>query len=109
MSGLESGATMEPSMYSTIEWTTDWGVTTADIFEAGWLKRNDPSITSSPLFISVAESIDIFLPIFHLGWARACSGVTDERLPAGEFKSGPPEAVRIKRLMSRALWPLIAG
>ena len=34
------------------------------------------SITSSPLFISVAESIVIFAPIDHVGCASACSGVT---------------------------------
>ena len=34
------------------------------------------SITSNPLFISVAESTEIFRPILHFGWATACSGVT---------------------------------
>jgi hypothetical protein len=34
------------------------------------------SINSSPLFISVAESIEIFAPIDQFGWRTASSGVT---------------------------------
>ncbi len=53
----------------------------------------------------VAESIEIFLPIAHVGWASACAAVTflswDFFLP----KKGPPEQVRIILLMVFGSWP----
>ena len=39
------------------------------------------SIVSMPLFIKVALSIVIFLPIFHVGCASACATVTSESGP----------------------------
>ena len=42
-------------------------------------------MTSSPLFISVAESIVIFGPIRHVGCCSASSGVTRASSPAGEL------------------------
>ncbi len=33
-------------------------------------------MTSSPLFISVAESMVILGPMDHVGWAKAAAGVT---------------------------------
>ena len=37
---------------------------------------NCASMSSRPLFIMVAESIEILSPMSQLGWANACSGVT---------------------------------
>ena len=39
------------------------------------LKSQRASMYSKPLFIMVAESTEIFLPIDQLGCATACSGV----------------------------------
>ena len=66
----------EPSTYSTIEWITLWGCTTTWICSADAPNSQCASITSRPLFISVAESTEIFRPITQLGCAQACSGVT---------------------------------
>ena len=43
-------------------------------------KRKCASITSSPLFASVAESIVIFAPMFQVGCASASAGVTSREL-----------------------------
>ena len=51
------------------------------------------SITSSPLFISVAESMVIFLPIFQLGCFSAWEGVTPLSSSLLLSLKGPPEAV----------------
>ena len=40
------------------------------------LNSQQASITSSPLFIMVAESTEILRPITQFGWAQACAGVT---------------------------------
>ena len=61
---------------STIECIMLWGCTTTWIFSAGTSNSHLASMTSSPLFINVAESIVILDPIFHFGCFRACSGVT---------------------------------
>src|SRR5688572_15025065 len=58
------------------------------------------SISSSPLFIMVAESTDIFRPIFQLGCAQACSGVTESNDSKGAVLKGPPEAVSHILLMA---------
>jgi hypothetical protein len=36
----------------------------------------DQPINSSPLFIILAESTEIFAPMLQFGWATACAGVT---------------------------------
>ena len=61
------------------------------------------SITSNPLLIIVAESMDIFLPIRHLGWRRAKSGSTNSRASFAISLSGPPEPV--KYIFSKLLPP----
>ena len=66
-----SWAIVEPSVNSTIEWTTDCGWTTTSIWSYGVPNSSWASITSRPLFISVLESIVIFGPIDHVGWASA--------------------------------------
>jgi hypothetical protein len=53
------------------------------------------SITSSPLFISDAESIVTFVPIFQLGWLRASLGVTLLSCSRVRLRKGPPDAVRV--------------
>ena len=85
MSGIESWAMVEPSVYSTIEWTIDCGWTTTSMWSrpmptpaspAGTPKSSWASITSRPLFMRVDESTVIFGPIDQVGWARASSTVT---------------------------------
>ena len=54
-------------------------------------------MNSSPLFIMVAESIEILSPISQLGWASACSGVTSAMSASDQLRKGPPDAVRTSR------------
>ena len=58
-------------------------------------------MTSSPLFINVAESMVILGPIDHVGWRNASSGVTAPRSAAGRSRNGPPDAVSMYRRTSR--------
>ena len=51
------------------------------------------SISSRPLLARVAESIVIFGPMFHVGWASASAGVTSASSSAERPRNGPPEAV----------------
>ena len=53
------------------------------------------SITSRPLFMSVAESIVIFAPIVQVGCRSASAGVTARSSSAARPRNGPPDAVRI--------------
>ncbi len=71
MSVTPSCAIIEPSTISTIEWTTDCGWTTTSMRLGGTSNSQRASMTSSPLFISVAESMVIFGPIFQVGWRSA--------------------------------------
>ena len=75
----------------------DWGCTTTSIRSYGVPNRWWASISSSPLFISVAESIVILPPIAHVGCASACSTVTWLSSSAVRPRNGPPDAVRITR------------
>ncbi len=50
-------------------------------------------MTSNPLFISVAESMDIFSPMDQVGCARACSLVTLLSRSLSHPRNGPPEPV----------------
>ena len=95
ISGTPSCAITELSSYSTAECTTLCLWTTISICSGLSLKSHIASINSRPLFISVAESMVIFLPIDQLGWLRACSTVTPSRSNFVLPKNGPPEAVRI--------------
>jgi hypothetical protein len=58
-------------MYSTSEWTMLCGCTTTSTCAGGRLNSRQASICSSPLFISVAESTEIFRPITQRGCAQA--------------------------------------
>ncbi len=63
-----------PSRKRTRPWTIDVGWTTTSIRSYGSPKRKCASITSRPLFASVAESIVIFAPIDQVGCASASLG-----------------------------------
>ena len=67
MSGRERWASMLPSMNSTMPCTMLWGWTRTLIFSMGVSKSQWASMTSSPLFMSVAESMVILLPMLHFG------------------------------------------
>ena len=57
---------------------------------SGTPNRCCASITSRPLFISVAESIVILPPMSQVGWASACSRVTLAELRRRLPRNGPP-------------------
>ena len=101
MSGLPSWANTEPSTYSTMEWMMLCGWMITSSCSGGMSKRNWASISSSPLFMSVAESTEILRPIDHLGCLQACSGVAAAILSGVQVRNGPPEAVRIRRRTAR--------
>ena len=67
MSVTPNWAISEPSRSSTSECTIDCGCTTTSIRSGGASKSQRASITSSPLFMSVAESIVILGPMFQVG------------------------------------------
>ena len=76
MSGCPRCASVAPSHRPTSAWTIDCGWTTTSIRSYGVPNSQCASITSRPLFISVAESIVILPPIAHVGCRSACSTVT---------------------------------
>ena len=59
----------------------------------GHINNQQASINSSPLFIKVAESTEIFGPISQLGCFTAWAGVTAASSAALNSRNGPPEAV----------------
>ena len=75
-------------------WTIEVGWMTTSILSYGSPKRKCASISSSPLFASVAESTVIFGPIRQVGCASASSGVTSASSSRVRPRNGPPEAVR---------------
>ena len=97
MSVTPSWARIEPSTNSTIEWTIDCGCMTTSIRSPGTPKSQCASMTSSPLFISVAESIVIFRPIRHVGCFNASLGLTVASWLREWPRNGPPDAVRTSR------------
>src|SRR5438094_552262 len=100
MSARPSWAMTDPSTYSTIECTIDCGWTTTCTWSEATSNSQRASMISSPLFMSVAESIVIFAPIFHVGCLSASSTVIAARLAFGVSRNGPPDAV------SRIRWTL---
>ena len=54
-------------------------------------------MTSSPLFISVAQSTVILLPMRHVGCFRTSLTVAFASRSRGNSRSAPPEQVRISR------------
>ena len=100
MSGGLSWAMTEPSTNSTSEWTIDCGWTSTSSCRAGTPKSQRASMSSSALFIIVAESTVIFGPIDQVGWRSASAGVTSASVAAGRVRKGPPLAVRRIRATS---------
>lgn len=74
--GGERCASTEPSTNCTMECTRLCLCTTTWIL-SGSTPKSLRSITSSPLFARVDESIVTLGPIFQLGCLRACSGVME--------------------------------
>src|SRR3569833_963936 len=73
----------------------DCGCTSTSSFSGGSAKRKWASISSRPLFISVALSTEIFAPIDQLGCATACSTVAPDISANVLSRKGPPDAVRM--------------
>ena len=82
MSGCPRCASVAPSQSATSACTIDCGCTTTSIRSYGVPNSQCASITSRPLFISVAESIVILPPIAQVGWRSACSTVDVRELVA---------------------------
>ena len=95
MSVVESCASTELSMNSTMECTMDCGWTMTSTRAISTSKSQRASIISRPLLKSVAESMVIFAPIVQVGCFSACSTVTLASCAAGIWRNGPPLAVRI--------------
>ena len=100
MSVTPSCASTVPSTNSTIECTTDCGWIMTPTRSAGRSNSQRASITSSPLFMSVAESIVIFRPIDQVGWQSASSRVMRSKVSRGRVRKGPPDAVSTSRRTS---------
>ena len=97
MSGWPRCASVAPSYRFASAWTIDCGCTTTSIRSYGVPNSQCASITSRPLFISVAESIVILPPIAQVGCASACSTVTSSSSARARPRNGPPEAVMVRR------------
>ena len=95
MSVTEICARIEPSTYSTMECTVDCGCTSTSIRSEGRPNSRAASITSRPLFIMVAESMEILAPIVQTGCLSAFSGVAARISSMLAVRNGPPEAVRM--------------
>ena len=67
MSVTDSCASRLPSTNSTMEWMVLCGCTSTPTWLAGMSNSRHASMTSKPLFINVAESMVMRLPIFHVG------------------------------------------
>ena len=104
MSVTPSWASTVPSTNSTIECTTDCGCTSTSMRSAATPKSQRASMTSSPLFMRVAESIVILRPMFQVGCCRASPGVTSRKRlartvperPAGRGEDQPPHLFRTR-------------
>ena len=57
-------------------------------------------MTSRPLFTSVAELVVTSWPMFQVGWASACAGVTSASSARVRPRNGPPLAVSTSRRTS---------
>ena len=97
MSGVESWAMVAPSTNSTMPCTIDCGCTTTSMRSKSTPNSSCASMTSSPLFISVDESIVILAPIVQVGCRSASARVTVASSAAVRPRNGPPLAVRMMR------------
>src|SRR5580693_4659975 len=93
MSGGDAWMIVAPSENSTIECTIDCGCTTTSTRSSENPNSRCASITSRPLFTSVAELIVISGPMFQVGWASAWRGVTVSSRSRLQPRNGPPLAV----------------
>ena len=94
MSGGDACAIVAPSTNSTMECTIDCGWTTTSIASNGTSNSRCASMTSSPLFTSVAELVVTIRPMSQVGCASASSGRTSgeaRTAPAAERPSGGGE------------------
>ena len=66
------------------------------------------SMSSSPLFIMVAESMLILAPMDHTGWRSAASGVARAISSVEARRNGPPDAVSTMRSTASRLPSAIA-
>ena len=107
ISGGYDAAINELSLNSTNAWILLVGFNITSILSTGKLNNILHSITSNALFISVAESIDIFFPIFHVGWLRALSGVICFNILNLCPLNGPPDAVIIIFFGFLSVWDSI--
>src|SRR6266566_4414901 len=73
MSGGLACASVDPSVNSTMECTTDCGCTTTSIRSKPMPNNRWASMISRPLFTRVAQLTVMTGPIFQVGWASACS------------------------------------
>ena len=97
MSGGPIWAITEPSTNSTSECTIDCGWITTSMRSRSRPKRWCSSITSSALFIKVAEPIVMRGPMLQLGCLSAASGLARSSSSRVALRNGPPLAVRITR------------
>ena len=106
ISGTPSCAIQLPSLYSTSECTMLSGCTSTPIRSGSRSKSQRASITSKPLFMSVAESIVIFAPISQFGCASACAGLAAAstsalRLPERSARRGEPDLAHRRAALAR--------
>ena len=85
-------------------WTTDCGWTRTSTASLASPNNRAASMTSSPLFIIVAESMLILAPIDQTGWRKAASGVIVAISSRLVCRKGPPDAVRMMRSTAPRLW-----
>ena len=76
------------------------GCTTTETWRKGRRYSRMASMTSSPLFINVAQSTVIFGPMVQFGCRRASSRVFTAASSRFMPRNGPPEQVNISRLIS---------
>ena len=93
MSVTEICARIEPSTYSTSEWTVDCGWTVIRTWSGVTSNSRQASMTSKPLFNMVAESTVMRRPMTQVGCLSARSGVMAANSSSGKCRNGPPEAV----------------
>src|ERR1700690_161328 len=78
----------------------DCGCTMTRTRSGGTLNSRQALMTSKPLFIRVAESMVMRLPIFQGGWFSAWATVILAKSARGVCRNGPPEAVSHTRSTS---------
>ena len=105
MSGRARCAITAPSTNSTRLWTMLSLCSTTSSISGFRSNSHRASISSSPLFIRVAESTVTFSPIFQVGCASACSGVTRSSSSSGRSRKAPPDAVSTTRATDSRAWP----